>query len=412
MPIFDALPSFLEESAVATHHALGLRLLSTPGAIHKAEVFEKLEFSVWPEIFKAVASSKTVLTKFNHITSLYDRAQLHHRDWAIKVRYTDKAYGPDAPFGRLYACTPSATNCGKTGRVLLAHDSHIELDIQGSHFGIWLSLVHAQGNLTPVGWFTTVAEHRTYIMQCLTSPSATHACKNLHGNAYNSPIDHPLLQSLPKYLPIRVLNKGKSSVMTEIRTALFFVPQALEAYIDMLILIHDKLVAADALPSVLDERVTWRNDTYFALERIEGVFMHVMIGTILTAARVESVFFVHDGVYIAPAPDPDLVQRAIHTARLAIGGFDLVVKVTPIAVLKEQCRRELLQHPQHVCPPRKNVLPYEVIAAARTAKNLTRSSPPPAVDKQEGLYEDRHTLHRFINRKLTGTLNCTVINID
>ena len=189
-------------------------------------------------------------------------------------------------------------------------------------------------------------------------------------------------------------------------------PQALETYIDTLILTHGKLIAAEALPSVLDERITWRNDTYFALERIEGVFMHVMIGTILAASKVESVFFAHGGFYIAPAPDPELIQRAIQTARLAIGGFDLVVKVTPISALKEQCRRELLMHPQHNRPPGKLELPYAVIAAARTAKNLAQAAPPPAVEKQEGLYEDRHTLRRFINRKLTGTLNSKVIEVD
>ena len=225
-------------------------------------------------------------------------------------------------------------------------------------------------------------------------------------------MEHPLLHSLPKYLPIRVLNKGKSSVLSEIRQALFFVPQTLETYIDTLIHIHDKLVAADALPSVLDTRLTWRNDTYFALERIEGVFMHVMIGTILTASRVESVFFVHDGVYIAPPPDPALIQRAIQAARLAIGGYDLVVKITPIAALKEQCRRDLLTHPQHNRPPGKLDLPYAVIAATRTAKSFAQSSPPPAVEKQEGLFEDKHTLHRFINRKQAGSFNGKVIVIE
>jgi hypothetical protein len=387
-------------------------MLSRPGAISKIEVFEKLDFGIWPELFKAVASSKTVLSKFNDITALYERSQLHHRDWAIKVRYTDKADGPDAPFGRLYAYSPSATKCGKTGRILLAHDSHVELDIQGSHFGIWLSLVLAQGNLIPEGWFTTVSEHRAYITQCLTSPTATAAFKNLHGDRYKHPMDHPLLQALPKYLPIRVLNKGKGAVIKDIRAALFFVPSTLENYINTLLRAHDGLVAADALPRVLDERITWRNDTYFALERIEGVFMHVLLGTIITATRVDSIFFVHDGVYIAPSPESELIQRAIHTAKLAIGGFDIIVKVTPIAVLKKQCRRDLISHPQHNRPPGKLELPYEVIAAARTAKNMHLASPPPAVDKQEGLQDDKRTLHRFINRKISGGHGNKVIALD
>ena len=70
-----------------------------------------------------------------------------------------------------------------------------------------------------------------------------------------------------------------------------------------------------AIPKPEDPRMNEGNKIYFVMENIEEQFLSIVTSTILEHHQVDSILWLHDGIWFAPPADHRLIELAIDEAR-------------------------------------------------------------------------------------------------
>ena len=103
--------------------------------------------------------------------------------------------------------------------------------------------------------------------------------------------------------------------------------------------VHDKLWHVPenkGIPNLHD-----RNHFYYIMEFFEAQFMHHFTAQILKQILPHSLILRHDGIYIAPMPDINLINQAANEANSNAGLQGVRVKITNLEEARSNALREL-----------------------------------------------------------------------
>jgi hypothetical protein len=197
----------------------------------------------------------------------------------------------------------------------------VEIDIQGAHLAIILSLASTHDLLN--GLPDTVQAHRTLL-------------KNMFRG---TPVDEQMQAhgtSPEKDFPTRIINGGSNGVLREVFAAMIFPPPGFPEYVRTLVDLTRRIGQCRQIRQAKDERINDTNQCYFVCEFYEAWFMHVFIGNLLATGTFHSIVWQFDGFYIKPAPSAWIIEQATAQAHLCTGLHNLRMKVTPVEDLKTQ----------------------------------------------------------------------------
>jgi ribonuclease HI len=320
-------------------------------------------------------------------------ALMHKRsNRPLPTIHVPKTVGP-TPYGRRYAQGPSLCNLSHDMRTLLIGDSHWELDLEGSHYGIFLCLlrVHCLGDIP--GEWSTVENVRAMLTAVLTPPGGPLA---------------PLARQDPrciKRLPNMLLNKTREAALRQAPSWFNagFVPSIIRDWILWMHAAKTALLASAVPKPPPNEKVVANvNDMYYLLEFHEGLIMSRVAAGLLRATHIDSLLWLHDGIVFSPSIPDHIIQ---HTVQEALHFFQLQGLRFKCQSLREERQRIIDRLP-----------PPSTVTSDTKRRLYSRSLPPnfkrvrPLLDsavaqithtakRAKFLGTDQQTLHKFFARK-------------
>ena len=280
-------------------------------------------------------------------------------------------YRPSASdhIGRLYPTHLGAAKLPKPLRLLLFGSTHHEIDLVGSHYQIFQKF-HAKffSNILP-----TVQRLRTLLYEDMVAPPC------------------PLLllrPKAPKDLPTHLLNTTLEATVTAYQQLGYYPsPQVLQT-------LRDINRAKDPVFERLEQHfgprtlnsLTSNNRPFHTLEHPETLWLRSFTEYICTHTPIDSIIWLHDGIWISPLPSPTLLVAANTHASSRIGVSPLSYTVTSLLRPHQTIAATYLRNgslppddpPTTVRPPPPALTPVLREQTARDAfmRMMARSAPP------------------------------------
>jgi hypothetical protein len=187
-------------------------------------------------------------------------------------------------------------------RTLLIGESHWELDLEGSHYGIFLCLLRTYCQVDIPQEWGSVENIRALLTLVLTPPGAAPT---------------PLARQDPrcvKRLPNILLNKTTDTALRQAPTwfSAGFVPSIIRDWILWLGVAKTALLRSQAPKPPPNQKVIANvNDIYFLLEYHEGLIMSRVAAGLLRATSIESLLWLHDGIVFSPQLPDHIIQTTV-----------------------------------------------------------------------------------------------------
>jgi len=230
------------------------------------------------------------------LASLYAIALRTPRDVPHLVQYAPRTRPDHYPYGRSYPTSPGGAKLKKAARHILFGRTHVEYDLRGSFFGIFLALLQRVAPDTATGPFTSVASTRDFLDQ------------QLHESRYAA--RHP---DFAKGIPILCLTTEVHVVVSWLVEWNFGITPELRQFFDS---VHQYkgIILRDFSHEWDDPRVNDKNRLYFILEHHEARFLRAFARHVLLNSELQSVIWLHDGIWVYPDVQPHIVQQAEYNA--------------------------------------------------------------------------------------------------
>ena len=224
-------------------------------------------------------------------------------------------YRPSASdhIGRLYPTHLGAAKLPKPLRLLLFGSTHHEIDLVGSHYQIFQKF-HAKffSNILP-----TVQHLRNLLYEDMVTPP----CPLLH-----------LRPKAPKDLPTHLLNTTLEATVTAYQQLGYYPsPQVLHTLRDINRAKNPVFERLEQLfgPRTLNS-LTSNNRPFHTLEHPETLWLRSFTEYICAHTPIDSIIWLHDGIWISPLPSPTLLVAANTHASSRIGVSPLSYTVTSL----------------------------------------------------------------------------------
>ena len=280
-------------------------------------------------------------------------------------------YRPSASdhIGRLYPTHLGAAKLPKPLRLLLFGSTHHEIDLVGSHYQIFQKF-HAKffSNILP-----TVQRLRNLLYEDMVTPP----CPLLH-----------LRPKAPKDLPTHLLNTTLEATVTAYQQLGYYPsPQVLHTLRDINRAKNPVFERIEQLfgPRTLNS-LTSNNRPFHTLEHPETLWLRSFTEYICAHTPIDSIIWLHDGIWISPLPSPTLLVAANTHASSRIGVSPLSYTVTSLLRPHQTIAATYLRNgslppddpPTTVRPPPPALTPVLREQTARDAfmRMMARSAPP------------------------------------
>ena len=280
-------------------------------------------------------------------------------------------YRPSASdhIGRLYPTHLGAAKLPKPLRLLLFGSTHHEIDLVGSHYQIFQKF-HAKffSNILP-----TVQHLRTLLYEDMVTPP----CPLLH-----------LRPKAPKDLPTHLLNTTLEATVNAYQQFGYYPsPQVLHT---LRAINRAKNPVFERLEQLFGPRtlnsLTSSNRPFHTLEHPETLWLRSFTEYICAHTPIDSIIWLHDGIWISPLPSPTLLVAANTHASSRIGVSPLSYTVTSLLRPHQTLAAAYLHNgslppddpPTTVRPPPPALTPVLREQTARDAfmRMMARSAPP------------------------------------
>ena len=254
-------------------------------------------------------------------------------------------YRPSAPDcrGRLYPSTVGAQKLPRSFRSLLFGSTHSEIDLVGSHYQLFqrLSSVYLGVTLPSVLELHTLIRDDIRTLLPPLSSSLSRAPKDLLTILLNSPLEATInrfRQSQPVSAAMRSISRTKSPLSE----------------------VLDSRLGPRTLPSL-----TLANRPFHTLEHPETLCLKSFVSYISHHFAIDSLIWLHDGIWIAPLPGAAILQAANRHASEIIGLLDpLELRITACSKEYEESFSTLLRG-----------VPLPILPSPITAVEATAPSP-------------------------------------
>jgi hypothetical protein len=161
-----------------------------------------------------------------------------------------------------------------------------------------------------------------------------------------------------------------------------------------------------------DPRVAHKNIIYFIMELFEERYMAALTSHLLSLAKVDSIVWIHDAIWISPHVDQQMVQRAVVAAGACTGLEGLRVNykslhgeraevISKLPPLRSSAPKAVHKYAR----PPPGPIPRTMLASA--VKQVVASRAP-----RHGLGADQRTLVEFFARKARKTDSTTLLDSD
>ena len=291
----------------------------------------------FPEIISLSPSLLPLVFRQSHrspAASKYLRALVKgsHTLTTLSVLYSPTA--PDSK-GRLNPKTIGAQKLPKSFRSLLFGNTHTEIDLVGSHYQLFQRLALSHLNIVLPGVQTLRFMIRTDIDSRPSSASLD-------------------LASAPKALPTILLNSTLEATLDHFRLLGYWPsPSVLAA---LRAIAHAKPLLWNALDAHFGPRdipaLTAANRPFYTLEHPETLWLKAFVVYLSAHFTFDSLIWLHDGIWISPAPAPPLLLAANRHASASLGFSDpLDLRVTPCSPAYSSAHASLLAGTALPVPP-------------------------------------------------------------
>ena len=221
---------------------------------------------------------------------------------------------------RYYSNAPAAQTLPKKGRLFLFGLSHSEMDLIAAQFTIFL--VATTG--TPTYRGMTAFDLRLFIQSLLASTPLER--------------EHP---GCAKELLNRFINTSAAIAISFVMKTNFFVHPFISATLHELDRSRHRLFAFAAQRGYVDISTEARNKHYYAMEFLEARYVTVIANHLLHHGQVESLIWLHDGLWVKPEPSAELLFQAAQVASSSIDIPLIGLKITSLSI-------SWLQHFEHL----------------------------------------------------------------
>ena len=280
-------------------------------------------------------------------------------------------YRPSASdhIGRLYPTHLGAAKLPKPLRLLLFGATHHEIDLVGSHYQIFQKF-HAK-------FFSDILPTVQHLRNLLYEDMRIPPCPLLH-----------LRPKAPKDLPTHLLNSTLEATVNAYHQFGYYPsPQVLQTLRDIN---QAKNPVLDRLEQLFGPRtlnsLTPNNRPFHTLEHPETLWLRSFTEYICAHTSIDSIIWLHDGIWVSPLPSPTLLAAANIHASSRIGVSPLSYTVTPLHGPYQNIAAEYLHSgslppddpPTTVRPPAPALTPILREPTARDAfmRMMARSAPP------------------------------------
>ena len=275
---------------------------------------------------------------------------------------------------RTYSPPGSGQALPKDVRLFFFGKDHFEVDMVAAQ----LHLLIAVSTGSPLIGSLSVAEFRIKLTEDLARLNQRHFPQEF----------------VKKFLNV-ALNVTYEVALRYLQSQFLFIPEYLVSFLNTL-QEHKTRAITFAISKGFDPAgTTHKNLTYFALEYLEQFFMRAFLCSICTSQHIESIIYIHDGIYVRPCPDDYVLQVAVCTACRKLGVPTVNIKVTNLLTswrLKFGSLVSQLQESTWPMPQSK-----------RTKFEVTYTTTHNTSQKRKSLtftsIEDANTLHRFFKKK-------------
>ena len=257
---------------------------------------------------------RVIPNKMQGVLAYYAACQIRKAGGNLSVQYKTKH---EATFGRLYATPPGAQALSRPARYILFGGDHFEIDMEGAHFAIALSIIQChqrrqERSVTLSSHLSCVATARQWILDALRGTPIENSFPGFH-----------------KHVWILATNSGFQVAKN------FIIRHNIVVHHEVISLIGEFCSAFQSalrqLPTMPEHpRVNDRNRVYFQLELLEARFMQHFMHRLIQIEPMNSMVLIHDGVWIFPRPTNGAVDDAAQFASIATGLEKIRVKITPL----------------------------------------------------------------------------------
>ena len=266
----------------------------------------------------------------------------------LKVTYTRRRGQ------RYYTSCPSAQRLSRLSRLLLFGSNHVELDLIGAHFSLFLYA--ATGSMLHNG--RTVAQLRAEVASAVANTNSRSPPQDVVKKAFNI-----------------FLNTNTDKALAYIRSFYLFIPQELCSLFRTLDTQRNRVIAFAASKGFQPQDFETHNMMYFALEHLEQLFMRHFTQQLFQMTRVRSCVYVFDGLLLSPPPcamhislAAALACQALEIPNLQVQAVDL--QQDRLAALEQICPGGSFSSRTHLIrtPTRKRKAPTTFVASFKKTK--------------------------------------------
>ena len=252
----------------------------------------------------------------------------------LVVSYFDRSQG-DLCYGRRYPDGPSLCALTKDMRLALVGHTHWELDVEGCHYAIFVDFLrrYCPGFAIPTA-YSSVALVRQE-MEDIFAPTL-----------YGFPRPSPYAKARPdfkKKIPTVALNWDRKP-MGDYMAHFYRLAGGIPARYDTFLAWIEAAKAAlwgSAAPRPTDPRIKASNQVYFMLENVEEQFLSGVVKLVLEHHHMDSLLWLHDGIWFAPPAPARLVDAAIQAIKIAMHLPTVRVKYSSLAEPRQALLRKL-----------------------------------------------------------------------
>ena len=293
--------------------------------------------SLYPLLYRAYHSIPRILRYLRTLTRLGSHAAASLGDHSpLPVSYKPSA--PDQK-GRLYPYPIGAATLPRALRLLLFGASHIEIDLVSAHYQLFQCAAHTLlGQSLPAA-----SDLRTALFEDMSRPPC-------------SILTH--FPQAPKRTPLLLLNSNLGDTLQYLAAFGYYPSFDIRHMLQRINATKTSLL--DALERSYGPRTlsasTARNRCYFLLEHLESLWMKHFVSSLLTLYVPTSLIWLHDGIWVAPAPSRSLIDTAnrLATSAIRISSLPLQLSCTPLLTKYKEAYQSTLHGsppPSHDPPP-------------------------------------------------------------
>ena len=216
--------------------------------------------------------------------------------------------------GRLYCSHLGAQKLPKTLRYVIFGRTHHEIDLTGSHYQLFSRLAASLRQTS----LPSVASLRSLLSDDMSSSPSQLLSRS---------------PSSPKDLPTILLNSTLGDTIAHYNALGYYPsPSVLEALRSIQ---RAKPLVLDAIEQQFGKRtldsLTLTNRPFHVLEHVETIWLKHFVTFICQHDNIDSLIWLHDGVWLSPHPSPTLLIAAnLHASRSLGLDTPLLLKSTPL----------------------------------------------------------------------------------